>query len=95
MVKKVMVSKQPAYLAERFQDVELEEGSRVLDRNVGEVRQVDRKLAVSRGGFVYQGCKIYNKVPLSLRKEKNIKKFKKSMKLWVKENVDPKLGFKV
>ena len=47
----------------------------------------DFKLGIQREGFVHRGGKLYNQLPVELREEQNIKKFKKKAKIWVRDNV--------
>ena len=82
MVKKTLLSGKPKYLNERlkprlFQDT----------RKGTLVEPLHTKLITRRSGFLYRGIKLFNQLPETLRDEPKIDKFKKGVKIWVKEKV--------
>ena len=50
---------------------------------------IDYKKAISRGTFFYQASLIWNSLPFHLRKIEKNATFKKSVKLWVSQNIRP------
>ena len=94
MVKKITMCRQPDYLARRLTFAEDIAGRRVLGRSQHTLTPVDRKLSVSRGGFLYRGCKLFNSLPIGLRNQQKIGIFKPGVRSWVKTNIDTKQGLK-
>ena len=94
MVKKVTICRKPDYLAKRLTFTEDIAGRRVLWRLKHILTPVARKLSVSRGGFLYRGCKLFNSLPISLRNQQKIGAFRMGVKSWVKTNIDTKQGLK-
>ena len=43
--------------------------------------------ATTRGGFIYRGARIYNKMPLDIRSCTFTPRFKKLAKKWVVDNI--------
>ena len=90
----MVLTNQPVYLSETLKNIEEVDGRIVLEGTAGILTTVDRNLSVSRGGFVYQGQKLFNSLPVSLRCELKIQKFRTRVKAWVKDNIDAKSGLK-
>ena len=85
MVHKIVNSSKPVYLADRLKFKE--DG-----RNQGVITNIDQRLSTSRGGFVYRGSMLFNKLPVELRVEPNLKKFREAARSWVIKNVKAKPG---
>ena len=81
MVKKILLNNKPSYLAERLQP-EQSKGrcGSVIDLGAS-------KLEIQKQGFVYRGGNLYNQLPLELREQPSIPKFKNEVRKWVKEKV--------
>ena len=84
MVHKIIKSGQPSYLAERFQ---LRSGKGLRGQGEGMIMQSDKTLAVSRGGFVYRGSRLFNLLSANLRVEQSLRKFKDGVRNWIKKNI--------
>ena len=87
MVHKIVYTNKPAYLAERLKFRNEEDGMETLTRGLGMITNISRRLSTSRGGFLYRGSKLFNKLPQELRTEPILKKFKEGVKKWVIVNV--------
>ena len=87
MVHKIVHTNKPAYLAERLKFRNEEDGMETLTRGLGMITNISRRLSTSRGGFLYRGSKLFNKLPQGLRTEPILKKFKEGVKKWVIGNV--------
>ena len=85
MVHKIVNSSKPVYLADRLKFKE--DG-----RNQGVITNIDQRLSTSRGGFVYRGSMLFNKLPVELRVEPILKKFREAARTWVIKNVKAKPG---
>ena len=81
IVKKIIMSQKPSYLAEKLQLLH----SKVFNSGSGAA-----KLGIQREGFVYRGGKLFNLLPICIREETNIRNFKKKVKKWVIENIEVK-----
>ena len=49
---------------------------------------INYNLALSRGSFFYRAAKLYNALPIAIKRCATIPTFKKHLKQWVKNNVD-------
>ena len=59
------------------------QSSRINTRNNGHLVRLSRvKLEVARSSFFFQGAIAFNELPINLRKEKDILKFKSLLKQW-------------
>ena len=61
-----------------------------LRGNYGSIKQKNKKLAISREGFVYRGVTLLNKMSDELRTEEKLNKFKVGLRKWVIENIPAK-----
>ena len=50
---------------------------------------IDYKKSISRGTFFYQASKLWNSLPTLIRNKEKKQTFKKSVKLWVSQNIRP------
>ena len=82
MTKKIILSQKPSYLANRLQ-ISQENGP-----GVGSTIKLRKtQLGISKEGFIYRGAKLFNMLPLQLKEESNISKFKKMAKSWIKSTI--------
>ena len=86
MVHKVIITNKPAYLARKLGVRNLEDG--ITTRNTGMLTVPRQKLSTTRGGFVARGVQLFNNLPLHLRLEKSVKKFKVGTRRWISENIE-------
>ena len=56
----------------------------------GSITAANQNLSLSRGGFILKGTYLFNSLPLPLRQEQNLKKFKEAIRKWVKRNISAK-----
>ena len=85
MAKKILLSKKPSYLAVRLQT-----GLNPGTRGGSAPGLGGSKLGIQREGFVYRGGKLLSQLPMELREESSIVKFKLGVKKWVRENISVK-----
>ena len=45
------------------------------------------KLSISRESFLYQGWRLYSRIPETLTAIDSVQEFKKKVRIWVKENI--------
>ena len=91
MTHKILKSKKPTYLASHMT---MNLNSKEL-RNGQMLNHPKTSLAISREGFIQRGITLMNKLDKSARQECNTKKFKETVKKWVKDNINekPKLRY--
>ena len=87
MVHKVIKSSKHAYLAAKLMVRVERDGRRVLERSQGRIAPANHTLGSSRGGFVYRGSKLFNSLPMHLRMEPNLRKYRESVRKWVLETI--------
>ena len=88
-VFRVLTSGKPKYLADKLQ-LRRPDGdnvARVPLRHQHTITIIRRDVAVARGGFVYRGAVLFNSLPLELRQETSLLKFKRGVKKWVSESI--------
>ena len=88
MVHKVVYTSKPAYLARRLAFKEQVDEREQQGRNSGMITVPSQKLSTTRGGFVARGSQLFNNLPVDLRLEKNLKKFKVKTRKWITENIE-------
>ena len=49
--------------------------------------RIDNTLSLARANFFYQSSKLWNNVPLHIRKTKNLASFKSQIKIWIKNRI--------
>ena len=54
----------------------------------GHIVMKNTRLGLYRDSFIFRGATSWNKLPMELRVEEKISKFKRGLKSWVEENVD-------
>ena len=89
MVFKVLKSGKPTYIARKL-GITREAGMATRGWDGPTVKIPNYYLDISRGGFMYRGAKLFNKLPRTLRKEKKTEVFKTELKIWVRRNVSIK-----
>ena len=85
-VFKVVKTREPVYLAERFGIGQLEQVGVRARRNQFNIR-VDFDLSIGRAGFVYRGAQLWNMIPVNERTATTIRCFKSKIKPWIRQNV--------
>ena len=85
MVKKILLSGKPSYLADRLTAQTL-----TTTRSGTTIDPISCSLNLKRSSFLYRGTKIFNQLPDDLRTGDKIRLFKKESKLWVKQNIPVK-----
>ena len=89
MVFKVLKSGKPTYIARKL-GITREAGMAMRGWDGLTVKVPNYYLDISRGGFIYRGAKLFNKLPRTLREEKRTEAFKTELKIWVRRNVSIK-----
>ena len=84
LTHRIVQSGKPQYIADRLKP---REANMKLRGGQGALTTPHFKLSLSREGFIYRGATLFNKLDEHIRTEKDIKKFKKRSKIWVKENI--------
>lgn len=82
MTKKIVLSQKPTYLATRLQ-INQDGGP----RSTSAINPMKLRLSISREGFVHRGTRLFNMLPLHMRQEPHIKKFKMMTKKWIKDTI--------
>ena len=90
MVFKIIHSSKPKYLADRMKVRSNLDGRRLPDRCIAMLDVPKYNLSLSKEGFVVRGCLLLNKLPVSLRLENDLKRFKHGMVKWVSEHISAK-----
>ena len=85
-VHKTKTSGKPKYLDERLQCTQANDNLVHPTRQLNKI-YVKQNLSISRGGFVYRGGLLWNRLPDDLKCERQLGKFKTRVKAWVKKNV--------
>ena len=81
-VFKVIMSRKPSYVYERFKPANHFRGRRnCLDLNC------HGDLAVTRGSFMYRGAKLFNMLPKEIKTTSKYDSFKRKVKAWIKERI--------
>ena len=81
LVKKVLLTKKPNYLAERLKPKIGRERFGIM------LTQPYSSLGSVREGFIFRGISLFNRLPNELKKESDLSKFKSVARKWIKENV--------
>ena len=84
-VFKINQSSEPLYIAERL-GLGIYHQDRQTQRRRFDIN-IDFRLARGREGNLYQSAKLWNALPISIRTEFSISKFKQKSKSWVKTNI--------
>ena len=82
MVKKIILSEKPTYIFDK-----LKMQSNRGKRSGQTIEPINPTLNLKRSSFIYRSIKLFNMLPESLRNEDNITRFKKTLKIWVKETI--------
>ena len=84
---KIVKAGKPSYIKERLQEkkcgIDLRNKHRSILVN-------NKKLAISREGFIYRAATLLNKIGEELRLEEKLGKFKMNLKKWILENISIK-----
>ena len=82
LTKKILTFKKPEYLAQK-----LAAAPRSGTRSGTSIHLEKCSLSMMKEGFVSRGTRLYNLIPVNLKSEENIQKFKKKSKQWIKQNI--------
>ena len=63
---------------------------RVLTHHQAYTIPLHGKLAITKTGFCYKSARLFNSLPLEMRKCQKTKVFKRETKKWVTDNIDVK-----
>ena len=85
LVKKILTAKEPSSLFQSLSQ-SLQPLSEI-PRRTGYTVHLNRNLTLSRESFLYQGPKLYSKLPESLTSIEISSTFRKKLKCWVQQNV--------
>ena len=89
MVHKIVQTSKPAYLARRM-SLRNEDIGRLPGRMSGMLTIPRQSLSTTRAGFVARGSQLFNNLPVNLRMEKKLSKFKTGIRKWITENIPAK-----
>ena len=78
LAQKSIFNQEPAYLAAKFLR-NLRRSNKLILPNY--------RLSLSRDGFFYRSCALFNNLPADLQFDVPPKEFKSKVKLWIRENV--------
>ena len=81
---KILHTRKPKFVADRLKQ------SRSRHCTVRVSRPTSHQLKLTGEGFLEKGTRVWNMVPVDLRKDPNLRRFKLGAKSWVKENILPK-----
>ena len=84
---KIVKVGKPSYIRERLQEKKCGIGLRNKHRSI---IVNNKKLAISREGFIYRAATLLNKIGEELRAEEKLGKFKMNLKKWILENISIK-----
>ena len=83
--QRIFTSKYPSYHHKKLFTQQRNNSTRSHDNY--SANNIDYKKSISRGQFFYQSSKIWNSLPINIRKLEKIIAFKKALKPWVLANV--------
>ena len=92
-VFKTQRSRQPAYFYERLfpNEYPVQTGSTTTlgtsRSQTNQIIRIDQKLSLARSSFFYRASKLWNNLPLNLRKQVNLSAFKNGAKNWIRTNI--------
>ena len=86
---RLLQSKKPVYLSTKLTPKQHNPVAIVPARQQNMI-DVKCKLSLSRCGFVYRAAKLWNCLPLNLRCEMKMERFKQLLKTWIKESITVK-----
>ena len=87
LLYKVLKSKHPKYIFSKM-TVDFSRRTRQTDNNILRLgTHTDYKLELAGNSFRWRTAQQWNNLPVSLRNEQTIEKFKSKLKLWIMENV--------
>ena len=90
MVFKILQTSKPKYLAEKMKVRTSQGERRIPHRSIGMLEARTANLSLSKESFIVRGSQLFNKLPVSLRLENDVIRFKQGMIKWVAENVRAK-----
>ena len=86
-VHRTLRTKEPSYIYSSLKPRNINTDQDDNLRHQTNCSKVDYNLSISRGGYLYRGCRLYNELPSSLVNTTKQSKFKKGSKRWVKNNI--------
>ena len=88
-VHKVVLKKKPEYIFDQF-SLKLPENARIFPHRQEFTIPINTKLSISRSSFLTRGARLWNRLPLQLRKCNKTDSFKHQAKKWVKNHISIK-----
>ena len=85
---KVHMSQEPAYHHQRMFNTYEHPSTRSVSSFGGS--RVEFQLSLARNSFFYRAANLWSALPMTIRTSQNIEKFKRSLKFWIKENINMK-----
>ena len=89
-VHKIIIHEKPKYLSTKMKIKTPQNDSIFLNRQLSTIDMNNKKLSISRAGFVYRGTKLFNNLPHEIRCLKSHNSFKQEVKKWIKKNISIK-----
>ena len=86
LIHRILHTSKPTYISKKISNLK----NSLVTRSGAKYYLPNYKLSVSRESFLYQGIKLFNKLPPDIQKEENMKLFKRETEAWIKSNIDPK-----
>ena len=86
---KIIHSQKPNYLFDQLKP-RLPEHGVFPQRQLFTLKTCNTDLTISRGGFIYRAARLFNLLPVEIRKEKSKFIFKKKVKSWVLQYIPVK-----
>ena len=87
---KIIVNKKPSSISRKCVVRNPHDGITFPHRITSTITPVNKRLNLTRAGFIYRGTALFNQLPLPLRTCTKTNKFKEDAKHWVLLNVDIK-----
>ena len=88
-VHKVVLKKKPEYISNQL-SLKLPENGQIFPHRQEFTIPINTKLTISRSSFVTRGARIWNRLPLQLRKSNKTDSFKHEAKKWVRNHISIK-----
>ena len=85
-VHKVVLNEKPEYISDKL-SLKLPENGHIFPHKQAFTIPITTKLSISRSSFITRGARIWNQLPLQLRKCNKTVSFKRQAKIWVKEHI--------
>ena len=87
-IQKVLFYKRPTYFFKKLVGSSSDNGDRIRTRQCLDLKVPKADLTQTRGGYSYRSAMLWNKLPVTLKKEMNPEKFRELAKDWVRSNIN-------